>query len=102
MFNNLIGDLQLREIFISGVKFKWSNKQHHPTLIKLDRILVSSCWDVHYSGCFAWSKARVSSDHSPLLLDTGEKRENKSKYFYFQENGFRERSLCPWLGINGI
>lgn len=85
LFNNFIGDLQLREIFVSGVKFTWSNKQRHPILIKLDRILASYSWDAHYSTCFAWSKAMIDSDHSPLLLDTGEKRENKSKYFYFQE-----------------
>jgi hypothetical protein len=27
LFNNFIGDLHLREIFVSGVKFTWSNKQ---------------------------------------------------------------------------
>jgi endonuclease/exonuclease/phosphatase family metal-dependent hydrolase len=70
LFNSFIGDLQLREIFISGVKFTWSNKQNNPTLIKLDRILVSSCWDTHYHAAHAWSKARVGSDHSPIILDT--------------------------------
>jgi hypothetical protein len=83
LFNNFIGDLQLREIFVSGVKFTWSNKQHHPMLIKLDRILATSCWDIHYSACFAWSKARVGFFHSPLVLDSSEQRDNKAKYFYF-------------------
>lgn len=27
----------------------------------------------------------MGSDHSPLVLDTGKQRDNKSKYFYFQE-----------------
>jgi hypothetical protein len=85
MFNNFIGDLQLREVYISGVKFTWSNKQKNPTVVKLDRILASSNWDTFYQSCFAWSKARVGSDHSPLILDTGEGQNNKTKYFYFQE-----------------
>lgn len=74
LFNYFIGDLQLREIFISGVKFTWSNKQQQPTLIKLDRILASSCWDIHYSCYFSWSKAWIGSNHSPLFLDTREKK----------------------------
>lgn len=41
LFNNFIGSFQLREIFISGVRFTWSNKQKNPTLVKLDRILAS-------------------------------------------------------------
>lgn len=93
LFNNFIGELHLREIFVSGVKFTWSNKQRSPTLIKLDRILASSGWDLHFSTCFAWSKARVGSDHSPLILDTGESRDNWAKYFFFQEK---------WLQLEGF
>jgi hypothetical protein len=92
-FNNFIGDLQLREIHVSGVKYTWFNKQQNPNLVKLDRILASTCWDMHFSASFAWSKARVGSDHSPLILDTGEHRDNKAKYFYFQEK---------WLMLDGF
>lgn len=60
------------------------NKKN-PTLVKLDRILATSCWDTHYRACFAWLKARVGSDHSPIILDTGERGEPKNKYFYFLE-----------------
>lgn len=89
LFNDFIGDLHLIEIHVSGVRFTWSNKQHNPTLVKLNRILASTCWDLHYASCYAWSKAKVGSNHSPLILDTREHRENKSKYFYFQERWFQ-------------
>jgi hypothetical protein len=59
LFNNFIGTFQLREIFISGSRFTWSNKQRDPTLIKLDRILMSESWENNFPTCFAWSKARV-------------------------------------------
>lgn len=85
LFNEFIGNYQLREIYVSGVKFTWSNKQSRPTLIKLDRILASQEWDLHFGNCFAWSKPRVGSDHSPLILDTGEHREAKANYFFFEE-----------------
>lgn len=69
MFNSFIGRFQLREILISGSKFTWSNKQKDPTLIKLDRILVSDGWENNFPTCFAWSKARVGSDHLPLGVE---------------------------------
>ena len=104
LFNSFIGDLHLREIYVSGLKFTWSNKQQNPTLVKLDRILATSCWDTHFKSAFAWSKARVGSDHSPLVLDTGERRDNKAKYFYFQENwieseGFKNLIKDKWSDI---
>lgn len=97
-FNNFIGDLQLREMFVSGARFTWSNKQRHPTLIKLDMTLVSSCWDISHPSSFAWANTRVGSDHSPLVLDSGEHRGNKTKYFYFQERWFLENDFNGLIG----
>lgn len=70
----------------------------------MDRILATTCWDSHFAACFAWSKARVGSDHSPLILDTGETKENRAKYFYFQESwfqyeGFHELVKERWLQV---
>ena len=105
LFNEFIGSFQLREIFISGVRFTWSNKQKNPTLVKLDRILASTSWDLHYSRSFAWSKARIGSDHSPLILDTSEQGTPKSKYFWFEEKwchqeGFYDLIKTKWFEFN--
>ena len=83
--NNFIGDFMLREIFVNGARFTWSNKQKDPTLIKLDRFLASASWDMHFSRCFAWSKARLGSDHCPLILDIGEHGAMRRRYFSFEE-----------------
>jgi exonuclease III len=88
LFNDFIGDFQLRDLHINGVKFSWTNKQQDPIMEKLDRVLMTSSWDIQYANSYAWFKARVGSDHSPLVLDTGEKREPRTKYFYFQERWF--------------
>lgn len=101
MFNNFIGSFHLREIFVNGVKYTWSNKQKNPTLIKLDRILATACWDLNYPNSFAWSKARIGSDHSPLIIDTGEQGTSKPKYFYFEEKwihheGFHDLFKLKW------
>ena len=74
MFNSFIRDIRLRDLYINGVKFSWSNRQEDPILVNLDRILVSTNWDCHYATSYAWFKARVGSDHFRLVLDTGEQR----------------------------
>lgn len=83
LFNNFIGDFTLTEICVSSAKFTWSNKQKDPTLIKLDRFLVTSQWELHFSRCFAWSKARIRSDHCPLILNTGEHGAVRPQIFFF-------------------
>lgn len=88
LFNEFIGRFQLIELFISGAKFTWSNKQKYPILVKLDRMLATDDWEEKFPKCFAWSKARVGSDHCPLILDSGEQGAPRPKYFFFQEQWF--------------
>jgi hypothetical protein len=93
LFIDFISNFHLRDIFISGAKFTWSNKQKVPLLVKLDRILATSSWEMKYSNCFAWSKARVGSDHTPLILDTGDKGVPRPKYFYFEEKWLHQEGF---------
>jgi mannosylglycoprotein endo-beta-mannosidase len=51
LFNGFIGDFHLREIHSSGPRFTWSNKQRNPTLIKLDRYLMSEGWENQFPTC---------------------------------------------------
>lgn len=98
LFNNFIGSFQLRDIFVSGVKYTWSNRQKIPTMEKLDRILVTSNWDLNYSKSFACSKARIGSDHSPLILDSGKKGDPRSNYFFFEEKWIHQEGFFDLLG----
>jgi exonuclease III len=95
MFNMFIDLHQLQEIRRNVPKFTWSNKQSDLVMVNLDRVLVSTEWETKYPLCFAWSKTRVGSDHCPIILDTGEGSNERSKYFYFEnqwlvEEGFAE------------
>lgn len=105
LFNDFIGEAQLREIYVSGSKFTWSKKQRYPTLVKLDRILCTVSWETHYPTCFAWAKARIGSDHNPLILDFGEQGATKPRYFFFEEKwllieGFLDLVKKKWQEIN--
>lgn len=101
LFNNFIGNFQLREIYVNGPKFTWSNKQRNPILIKLDRILVSDSWETNFPTCHAWSKARVGSDHCPLILNSGEIGMARPSHFSFNEQwlfqeGFGDMVQIKW------
>lgn len=85
LFNAFIGNFHLREVFVSGTRFTWSNKQEDPILVKLDRILMTADFEEHFPTCCAWSKARVGSDHSPLILNSGEHGISRQSYFSFDD-----------------
>lgn len=72
MFNEFIDKFELREIYRSGGGYTWSNNQSAPTQSNLDRILVSTDWELKFPLTTLTSLTRVGSDHSPLLLNLGE------------------------------
>lgn len=93
MFNSFIANLDLREIYRSGPKFTWTNKQDSLVQEVLDRILVTTDWDDMYPTALLSSILRVGSDHIPLLLDTCEGIIVKSKYFKFESAWLAEESF---------
>lgn len=71
VFNAIINTLSLREIFMSGGSFTWSNNQAIPTLEKLDRILISPSWEDLFPLVHVKKLIREMSDHNPLIMDYG-------------------------------
>jgi hypothetical protein len=92
-FNNFIGNHQIREVRRAGPKYTWTNKQLNPIMVNLDRFLISTDWEERFPLCMAWSLTRVGSDHSPIILDSGEQGEPRPKYFFFEKQ---------WLLMPGI
>jgi exonuclease III len=84
-FNMFIDLHQLQEIRRSGPKYTWTNKRTNPVMVMLDRILVSTEWELKHPLCFAWSKTRVGSDHWPIFLDLWVNSEKDKKPFYFEK-----------------
>ena len=78
-FNNIIHSLSLREIHMGGGRFTWTNKQRHPTLEKLDRVLMSPDWEDLFPLVAVRKLVRDVSDHNPLLLSTNPIRKNPTR-----------------------
>ena len=71
MFNTIIESLNLREIELSGRKYTWANSLHNQTFEKLDRVLTSVDWEQKFPLVTVCAMQRAISDHTPLLLDSG-------------------------------
>jgi exonuclease III len=90
LFNNFIGGHHLREVVRAGPKYTWSNKWVNPIMVNLDRFFISRDWENRFPLCMAWSLTRVGSDHSPIILDSGEQGAPRPRYFYFEKQWLLE------------
>ena len=72
LFNAIIDGLNLKELEMPGRQFTWANNLPNPTYEKLDRVLVATEWDQKYPLSMVVALNRDLSDHTPLLLNTGE------------------------------
>jgi exonuclease III len=73
LFNAIINGLNLREIEMSGRKFTWASSKSVPTYEKLDSVLASMEWEQKFPLVTVDALNREISDHTPLLLSTGER-----------------------------
>ena len=58
---------------MTGRKFTWANYAEIPTYEKLGRILVATDWEQKFPLATVQALTREISDHTPLLLDGGER-----------------------------
>jgi hypothetical protein len=71
LFNVVIDGLDLRELKLSNRKFTGANSRETPTYEMLDRILVSTEWETKLPLSIVQVLNKDFSDHTLLLLDTG-------------------------------
>ena len=94
IFNAIIESLSLKDIKLSGRQYTWTSRRDTPTLEMLDRFLVSVEWEQKFPLVTVQALNRAGSDHTPLLLDTGEQA--------FQGNTIRFSFELSWLRHEGF
>ena len=72
LFNAVIDSFDLREIELTGRQFTWANSLTDPTYKKLDRVLMTTEWELKYPLVTLHALDRGVSYHTPLLLETGD------------------------------
>lgn len=97
LFNSIINTLALREMHIGGGKYTWTNNQTHPTLEKLDRVLMSEDWEELFPLVSIRKLVREISDHNPLLLASGEEGREapKPREFCFDLSWIKDNHFLP-------
>jgi endonuclease/exonuclease/phosphatase family metal-dependent hydrolase len=68
-FRRLLGDLELKELYLNGRRYTWSNERERATLERLDRVFSTVDWE---TSCPSFTLSALSSstlDHCPLLLN---------------------------------
>jgi hypothetical protein len=55
VFNEIIENLNLREIALSGRQFTWVSRRENPTYEKLDRVLASVEWEQKFPLVTVWA-----------------------------------------------
>jgi hypothetical protein len=95
LFNTIIHSLGLREIFMHGGKYTWSNKHAVPPMENLDRVLMSCEWEDLFLLAFVRKLIRDLSDHNALIMDTGEQSplNNQSREFRFDLVWFKKENF---------
>ena len=106
LFSAIIDGLNLREIEMSGRKFTWANSKNVPTYEKLDRVLASTEWEQKFPLVTVDALNREISDHTPLLLSTGERvhrgnqHEFKFELSWFLQKDFFETVTRIWRSVD--
>jgi hypothetical protein len=71
LFNAVIESLDLREIVMTGRQYTWAGSGDNPTYEKIDRILVSTEWEINFSLAKVEARDQNISNHTPLVVSTG-------------------------------
>jgi exonuclease III len=69
-FRGFINNLQLKDLYMHGRRYTWSNEQQPATMVRLDRVLFNQEWDAEFPGCLLQALSSEMSDHCPMLLST--------------------------------
>lgn len=94
--------MDLRELELSNRKFTWANSRTVPTFETLCHILVTTEWKAKFPLATVRALSRDISDHTPLLMSTGNgTHSNKQPLFKFElgwllRAGFLEMVAQVW------
>ncbi|XP_028099816.1 uncharacterized protein LOC114299300 [Camellia sinensis] len=96
-FSAFTDELNLVDLPLQGGNFTWSNGHH---MSRIDRFLVTSGWEEHFSEVVQSCLPRPVSDHWPILLDSGGVRSGPTPFWFknmwLHSEGFLERVRRWW------
>jgi endonuclease/exonuclease/phosphatase family metal-dependent hydrolase len=67
-FRTFMNEIDLKDLYMHGRRFSWSNEQVRSTLCQLDRVLYNNEWHDLFPRALLQALSSSASDHSPLVL----------------------------------
>jgi exonuclease III len=105
-FRDFVGHMELRDLYMHGRLYTWSNEREVPTMTRIDRALVSVDWDLAFPDAMLQALLTSISDHAPLHLSLSNglrpKQWFKFEVFWASLPGFLEAVREAWVCDHNI
>ena len=92
---------ELKDLYLHGRMYTWSNGRQVPTMTRIDRALASVEWDLNNPDSVLQALSSNVSDHTPLHLSLNAsfrpKRRFKFEVFWTKLEGFEEAVKEGWV-----
>ncbi|XP_073366378.1 uncharacterized protein [Aegilops tauschii subsp. strangulata] len=99
-FRRFVDSNGLKELFLHGRAFTWSNERDNPTLTKIDRAFVSVDWELDHPDGLLQALSTAISDHCPLHLAMEDHLQPHRRFrfesFWTKLDGFDEAVVEAW------
>uniref|UniRef100_A0A0V0HAJ5 Putative ovule protein n=1 Tax=Solanum chacoense TaxID=4108 RepID=A0A0V0HAJ5_SOLCH len=102
--SDFIEDMSLLDLQLAGGRYTWRKGDKHDIAARLDRFLASDEWNGGFKNIKQSILQKVTSDHSPILLQCGNWEPVRS-YFKFENwwlqiEGFLDRVKEWWTSFD--
>ena len=100
-FRAALNRAELFEIRRKNKKYTWSNEQHNPTLVALDRVFCNVRWGTLFPQHLLHAASTSVSDHCPLILANACAPSGRTRFrfeaFWPKFPGFHETVTDAWM-----
>jgi hypothetical protein len=100
-FRSFFLEHEVKDLYLHGRRFTWSNEREVPTLTRIDRAFISVDWDLMHPDAILQALSSSVSNHAPIPLSLSAacrpKRRFKFEVFWLKLEGFEEALREAWV-----